>query len=85
MDEVEVTYSEAATYNEQEAISVRACDVQRFFDRSRFSFDVYDHRYMKATVEYEKAPVIKSGEEFKVNIKFEYRCPLLFLLLCLVR
>lgn len=71
-NDVIVTYSDTSDYNAEEAVKI--CDgyAENYCNRSRFSFDICDYRNLKATVEYEKAPVIKSGEDFNVNIKFDY-------------
>lgn len=68
---VEVEFTDGKPeIDRNEAIKVLDGYSAKYFDRSRLSFDITDFFDLRATVEYEKDPVIKAGEEFTVSIKF---------------
>ena len=42
----------------------------KYFDRSKYSFDVTDYFDLHTIVEYDEYPVVKEGVEFKIRLKF---------------
>ena len=66
-----VEFTGEDNYNRKEAFSVLEGYSENYFKRSRFSFDVSNHFNISATVEYEKAPVIREFENFKIKVTFK--------------
>ena len=64
---------EEQVYDQEAAFKVLEGYSLKYMDRSPYSFDVKCGYYLDAKVEYEKAPVIKPGEEFKIKVTFHNR------------
>lgn len=64
------SYGDTVSYDQAEAFAVLQGYSAKFWNRSRFSFDINDFTRLSATVEYEREPVIRPGETFPVKITF---------------
>lgn len=69
---VDFAFGDTVCYDQKEAFSVLEGYSAKFWNRSRFSFDINDFRRIRATVEYEREPVIRPGESFPVKITFQH-------------
>ena len=69
---VDASYGDTSSYDREEAFGVLEGYSARFWNRSRFSFDINDFRRISATVEYEREPVIRPGETFPIRITFRH-------------
>lgn len=66
-----VEFGDIDNFNKQKAYSVLEDYSNNYFKRSRFSFDISNHLNISATVEYDKAPVIKEFEKFNIKVTFK--------------
>ena len=67
-------YTDSETeYDKNQAFSVLNGYSNKFAKRSPYSFEVAHGYHLKAIIEYEKLPLIASGEEFKFKITYEHQ------------
>ena len=71
-NEVDVTYSDNNSYNQEVAFGVLNGYSKEYLNRSRFSFDISDSHNITATVEYETAPIAHAFKEFNIKINFKH-------------
>ena len=58
-------------YDEEKALHVLKGYAENYFkNRTGFSFDITNHTYLSAMVDYKKAPVVTAGEPFSLSVKF---------------
>lgn len=66
---VELTDGEQVI-DKEESVKVLAGYADKYFERKPLSFEINDFFDLKTLVEYDEYPVVKTGEPFKVRLKF---------------
>ena len=69
---VKVLWGDTLCYDQKEAFEVLAGYSAQFWSRSPYSFDINYPQRLSATVEYDREPVVRSGESFPVKVTFRH-------------